>query len=208
MAFGLAVCCLSLGSASCSENVEENPVTYTDWTPKNEAAYKRVMQTAKKAIAKAKEEHGAAWKEHCNYRFFRAYDLAEGAEATYSDTICVRIDREGKGTESPLFTDSVVVNYMGQLMPTAENPKGHVFDKTGLLADSASVFDPQTAAPRGFHVSEVVKGMSTALQQMKVGSLWRVYIPAEMGYGQSSKIGIPAGSMLIFELELVRFKRK
>ena len=42
-----------------------------------------------------------------------------------------------------------------------------------------------------------------AMQQMHVGDQWELYIPAEMGYGKFSQPGIPGGSTLIFEVELL-----
>ena len=41
------------------------------------------------------------------------------------------------------------------------------------------------------------------MQQMCVGDKWEVYIPADMGYGKFSQPGIPGGSTLIFEIELL-----
>ena len=45
--------------------------------------------------------------------------------------------------------------------------------------------------------------LAVAMQQMCVGDKWEVYIPAEMGYGKFSQPGIPGGSTLIFEIELL-----
>jgi len=42
-----------------------------------------------------------------------------------------------------------------------------------------------------------------AMQQMHIGDKWEFYIPAEMGYGKFSQPGIPGGSTLIFEIELL-----
>ena len=42
-----------------------------------------------------------------------------------------------------------------------------------------------------------------AMQQMHIGDKWELYIPAEMGYGKFSQPGIPGGSTLIFEIELL-----
>ena len=41
------------------------------------------------------------------------------------------------------------------------------------------------------------------MQEMHVGDQWEVYIPAEMGYGKYAQPGIPGGSTLIFEIELL-----
>ena len=47
------------------------------------------------------------------------------------------------------------------------------------------------------------KGWIIAIQQMHIGDKWEIYIPAEMGYGKFSQPGIPGGSTLIFEIELL-----
>jgi peptidylprolyl isomerase len=57
--------------------------------------------------------------------------------------------------------------------------------------------------PPAFRLSDLIKGWITAMRQMVVGDKWEVYIPAEMGYGKFSQPGIPAGSTLIFEIELI-----
>ena len=46
-------------------------------------------------------------------------------------------------------------------------------------------------------------GWIIAMQQMHIGDKWELYIPAEMGYGRFSQPGIPGGSTLIFEIELL-----
>ena len=38
---------------------------------------------------------------------------------------------------------------------------------------------------------------------MHIGDKWEIYIPAEMGYGKFSPLGILGGSTLIFEIELL-----
>jgi FKBP-type peptidyl-prolyl cis-trans isomerase len=52
-------------------------------------------------------------------------------------------------------------------------------------------------------LSDLIDGWIIALQQMHVGDKWEIYIPAEMGYGKYSQPGIPGGSTLIFEIELI-----
>lgn len=54
-----------------------------------------------------------------------------------------------------------------------------------------------------FRLRELIPGWIIALQQMHVGDKWEVYIPAEQAYGKSSQPGIPGGSTLIFEIELL-----
>ena len=50
---------------------------------------------------------------------------------------------------------------------------------------------------------DLIEGWIIAMQQMHIGDKWELYIPAEMGYGKFSQPGIPGGSTLIFEIELL-----
>lgn len=54
-----------------------------------------------------------------------------------------------------------------------------------------------------FRLSDLIEGWSITLQQMVIGDKWELYIPAELGYGRFSQPGIPGGSTLIFEIELL-----
>jgi peptidylprolyl isomerase len=54
-----------------------------------------------------------------------------------------------------------------------------------------------------FRLRELIPGWIIALQQMHAGDKWEVYIPAEQAYGKISQPGIPGGSTLIFEIELI-----
>ena len=58
-------------------------------------------------------------------------------------------------------------------------------------------------APLAIRLCDLIEGWIIATQQMCVGDQWEVYIPAEMGYGKFSQPGIPGGSTLIFEIELL-----
>ena len=57
--------------------------------------------------------------------------------------------------------------------------------------------------PLTIRLRELIEGWIIAMQQMHVGDKWELYLPAEMGYGNYSMPGIPAGSTLIFEIELL-----
>ncbi len=54
-----------------------------------------------------------------------------------------------------------------------------------------------------FRLRELIPGWIIALQQMHVGDKWELYIPAEQAYGRLNQPGIPGGSTLIFEIELI-----
>jgi FKBP-type peptidyl-prolyl cis-trans isomerase FklB len=86
----------------------------------------------------------------------------------------------------PAPTDQVTVQYRGKLLDGSE------FD---------SSYSRNT--PTTFPVNSIIKGWQEALIMMKPGAKWQLWIPADLGYGNSPRPGIPAGSTLVFEVELV-----
>ena len=75
---------------------------------------------------------------------------------------------------------------------------------TGWTIDGKQFDSSRGGVPIAFRLSELIEGWIIAMQQMTVGAKWEVYLPAEMGYGNFSQPGIPAGSTLIFEIELMQ----
>lgn len=57
--------------------------------------------------------------------------------------------------------------------------------------------------PLAVRLRDLIEGWVIALQRMRVGDKWEIYIPSELGYGSFSQPGIPANSTLIFEIELL-----
>ena len=57
--------------------------------------------------------------------------------------------------------------------------------------------------PLACRLCDLIEGWIIAIQQMHIGDKWELYIPAEVGYGKFSQPGIPGGSTLIFEIELL-----
>jgi FKBP-type peptidyl-prolyl cis-trans isomerase len=91
----------------------------------------------------------------------------------------------------PVSTDTVVCNYKGTFL------NGTVFD------DSYS-----RGMPAEFAVTGVIRGWTEVLQLMPMGSKYKVYVPYQLGYGSGDYQGIPGGSLLIFEIELLSIKGK
>jgi FKBP-type peptidyl-prolyl cis-trans isomerase len=96
---------------------------------------------------------------------------------------------QGNG-ERPNATDTVEVNYLGKLIDGTE------FDNSYKRGSSIS-----------FPLNGVIRGWTEALQLMPVGSKYRLYIPAQLGYGNHDQGPIPGGSVLIFDVELLKIKR-
>lgn len=96
------------------------------------------------------------------------------------------VEKEGTGAK-PTASDRVKVHYTGRLID------GKVFDSS-----------VERGQPAEFGVGEVIKGWTEVLQMMPVGSKWKVYIPAELAYGdRGAGPDIKPGSTLIFDVELL-----
>ena len=86
-------------------------------------------------------------------------------------------------------TDEVSVNYRGKLLDGTE------FDSSYARG-----------TPATFKIDGVIKGWQEALVLMKPGAKWQLFIPPDLAYGDSPRPGIPAGSLLIFDVELLTAK--
>ena len=105
------------------------------------------------------------------------------------------IIRSGNGP-TPTKADTVTTHYKGQLI------NGDIFD--GSYRGKAPT---PTDEPISFPVGGVIAGWTEALQMMKVGDKWRLFIPSELAYGErGAGADIGPGSTLIFEIELIAIK--
>lgn len=91
--------------------------------------------------------------------------------------------------ESPKATDQVQVNYTGKLLD------GTVFDAS-----------ERHGGPATFGVNQVIPGWTEALQLMKPGAKFQLWIPPKLAYDVDSPPTIPPGSLLVFDVELVSIK--
>ncbi|MDR2039717.1 MAG: FKBP-type peptidyl-prolyl cis-trans isomerase [Bacteroidales bacterium] len=103
-----------------------------------------------------------------------------------------RIIRQGTGAK-PKAVDDVEVIYHGTLID-------------GTVFDSAK----ERGTPLKLSVSGVIRGFSEALQLMPEGSIWEIFIPAELGYGENvnPQGKIRPNSVLIFEIDLLKVVKK
>ena len=74
---------------------------------------------------------------------------------------------------------------------------------TGKTIDGKQFDSSRGGVPLACRLCDLIEGWIIAMQQMHIGDKWEIYIPAEMGYGKFSQPGIPGGSTLIFEIELL-----
>ena len=74
---------------------------------------------------------------------------------------------------------------------------------TGKTIDGKEFDSSRGGVPLACRLCDLIEGWITAMQEMHIGDKWELYIPAEMGYGKVSQPGIPGGSTLIFEVELL-----
>jgi FKBP-type peptidyl-prolyl cis-trans isomerase len=118
--------------------------------------------------------------------FLAANGKKEGV-VTLPSGLQYKVIREGKGI-GPKMTDGVRMRYRGTLASGVE------FDNTLDLADGDVPVIPVTGAH---------KGWTEALQLMKPGSKWQLFVPPDLGYGVNQAGSIPPNSILIYELELL-----
>ena len=179
----------SLVVTSCEET-DGAVDPYTDWKNRNQAYVDSISRVA---FANRGEEVGQ-WKVIHSYKF----DPPQGAlEVDANDYVYCKILEKGTGTLSPVFTDKVLVHYRGKLIPLY-NGATFVFDQS-----FRGEMDVDVNKPVEFGVSGVIDGWTTALQQMKEGDHWEVYIPQQLAYGTSGNNDIPAHSTLVFDIKLV-----
>lgn len=131
-----------------------------------------------------------------NAKFLKAGEdfLAENAKKdgvkTTASGLQYKVIKSGTG-ETPKLTDTVKVHYHGTLID------GTVFDSS-----------VQRGEPITFSVNGVIPGWTEALQLMKVGDKWQLYIPTKLAYGEQSPTPkIPPDSALLFEVELLGIEK-
>ncbi len=116
---------------------------------------------------------------------FLAENKTKPGVVTLPDGLQYKVIINGTGA-IPATNDIVTVNYRGTLID------GKEFDSSA-----------KAGHPARFPVNRLIRGWSEALTQMKVGSKWEVFVPAELAYGERGGPAIPENSVLIFEVELL-----
>lgn len=136
------------------------------------------QREAAAAIAKVNSEAGEA--------FLKENGTREGVKTTESG-LQYEVIEEGNGA-MPKAGDEVTVHYTGTLID------GTVFDSS-----------VERGAPATFGVTQVIPGWVEALQMMKEGAKWRLFIPSNLAYGPNGAGGIIGpNATLIFDVELIK----
>ena len=151
-----------------------------------------VMETFRRAMVRKQEEMMAKIadeNQRAGMEFMKKNALEDGVKEL-ENGVQYRVIEEGSGEESPRLTDRVKVNYKGKFLD------GTVFDAS------------PDGSPATFNVGGVIRGFSTALQNMKAGDKWTVFIPADLAYGpRGNPPVVGPNQTLIFELELLEIVR-
>lgn len=120
--------------------------------------------------------------------FLAKNKLRPGVKTTASG-LQYEVVREGTG-QKPSAVDSVTCNYKGTYI-------------NGIEFDNSY----SRGAPITFSLGGVIRGWTEGLQLMSVGSKYKLYVPYTLGYGAYDYNGIPGGSTLLFEIELLEVRK-
>lgn len=117
---------------------------------------------------------------------FLAANKAKEGVKTLESGLQYKVIKEGKGAK-PTSEDTVKVHYKGRTID------GKEFDSSYKRNE-----------PAEFQVKQVIPGWQEAMQQMSVGSVYEIYLPPDLAYGdQGAPPVIEPGSLIIFEVELL-----
>jgi FKBP-type peptidyl-prolyl cis-trans isomerase FklB len=137
----------------------------------------------------AKREQELAEKNLTEGKAFLEANAKKEGVITTESGLQYKVLKSGTGP-SPKLDDTVTTNYSGTLID------GREFDSSY-----------KRGKPASFPVKGVIKGWTEALQLMKVGDKWELYIPSDLAYGGSKRSElIQPNSTLVFELELLAIK--
>ncbi len=147
-------------------------------------AIRGYQQEARRKVAEKNKKEGAAFLAE-NKTKAGVKILTVSLSPTNKVDMQYKVVTEGTGPQ-PGSNDTVTVKYRGTLI------NGKEFDNS-----------EKRGQPAKFRVNGVVRGWTAALEQMKVGSKWELFIPSELAYGDMGNPSIDPGAMLIFDVELL-----
>jgi len=120
-----------------------------------------------------------------NEEVFFAENARKEGVVTLPSGLQYKVLKAGDG-KKPTDPDEVLINYRGTLI------NGTEFDSSY-----------HTDQPAVFKVKEVIPGLREALKLMHSGSVWQIFIPSRLGYGDRRVHEVGPNSMLIFDVELL-----
>ncbi len=188
-----------IGSNIASQGLTSDLLTQADFLAgfvdalagKDPSVDSKEIQAAMQALGQkieAKVAEAAKSNLAKSNKFLEDNKKREGVQATASG-LQYEVIKTGTGAV-PTAKNTVTVHYEGKLI------SGKVFDS------SLKRNEPAT-----FGVTQVIPGWTEALQRMKVGDKWRLFIPPNLGYGERGAGGdIGPNEALIFEVELLEVK--
>ncbi|MDH7598519.1 MAG: FKBP-type peptidyl-prolyl cis-trans isomerase [Sedimentisphaerales bacterium] len=135
--------------------------------------------------AQLKQRQELAEKNLAEGKAFLAANAKKEGVKVLPSGLQYKVIKEGSG-KSPTMADRVKVHYRGRFI------NGTQFD---------SSYD--RGQPAEFPVGAVIKGWTEALQLMKPGSHYEIYIPPDLAYGPDGNRAIPPNAVLIFDVELL-----
>ncbi|MDA0194667.1 MAG: FKBP-type peptidyl-prolyl cis-trans isomerase [Bacteroidetes bacterium] len=115
--------------------------------------------------------------------FLTQNDLTAEIEPIYQLRYIISVPGEG---ELPTLTDSITINYEGRLLST-----GVVFDQNDSIT---------------FFLGSLIPAWQIGLPLLNEGGSMTLYVPSFYGYGNANIPGIPPGSILIFDIDLIEVK--
>lgn len=140
------------------------------------------------AAAEQKNQEKKAARNLAEGKAFLEENKKKDGVKTLPSGLQYKVMKDGDGP-IPKATDTVKVKYRCTLID-------------GTELDSSRSEQPITAP-----VASMIKGWSEALQLMKVGDKWQIFIPPDLAYGEKPYGLVPGNSTLIFELELVSIEK-
>lgn len=193
-----SVVALAFVFSSCEETEEFNE--FSNWKERNinyvDSIANAVANYSVEPILPNEAEKGDMFR-------ILSFKLDPEKEWSNDKYVYCKVIEKGEGTASPYFTDSIRMNYRVRLIPTVNYPSGYVADQSFKTPE----MDPEINSPVAFQVSNLIDGMASALQYMREGDIWRLYIPYSLGYGAQKASTIPAYSTLIYEVNLTEIAR-
>jgi FKBP-type peptidyl-prolyl cis-trans isomerase FklB len=156
-------------------------MTYDEAKAEIQSFFGEMEKRQQEAAAKMGEVNRAAGEK------FLAENKQRAEVKTTESGLQYEVITDGDGAQ-PKSTDRVEVHYTGRLID------GTVFDSS-----------VERGVPATFGVTQVIPGWVEALQLMKAGSKWRLYIPSDLAYGAQGAGGvIGPHQTLIFDVELLK----